>query len=148
MNSTIISIKTGATFSLAQYSTTTRVQIKHFLHSFTPTSWIAQYMLEWCSAQSRGHAQWVFHSYTLMCSGNGDVSKCYTGLSGRSRISPRRGRQLPKGAPTYDFATFSQKLHEIERIWTPGGSFWENLTKWYVGAPWGVGARHIRHWVC
>ena len=25
------------------------------------------------------------------------------------------------GAPTYDFAKISQKLHEIERIWTPGG---------------------------
>ena len=24
------------------------------------------------------------------------------------------------GAPTYHFAHFSQKLHEIERIWTPG----------------------------
>ena len=24
------------------------------------------------------------------------------------------------GAPTYDFAKFSQKLHEIERIWTRG----------------------------
>ena len=23
----------------------------------------------------------------------------------------------PRGAPTYDFAIFSQKLHEIERIW-------------------------------
>ena len=42
-------------------------------------------------------------------------------LSGGSRISPRRGRQLPGGAPTYDFAKFSQKLHEIERIWTPRG---------------------------
>ena len=34
------------------------------------------------------------------------------------------GRQLPGGgggAPTYDFAKFSQKLHEIERIWMPGG---------------------------
>ena len=41
--------------------------------------------------------------------------------SGRSRISPRRGRQLPRGAPTYDFANFSQKLHEIERIWARGG---------------------------
>ena len=41
--------------------------------------------------------------------------------SGGSRISPRRGRQLPGGTPTYDFAKFSQKLHEIERIWTPGG---------------------------
>ena len=25
------------------------------------------------------------------------------------------------GMPTYDFAKFSLKLHEIERIWTPGG---------------------------
>ena len=24
-----------------------------------------------------------------------------------------------QGAPTYDFAKISQKLHEIERIWTP-----------------------------
>ena len=39
--------------------------------------------------------------------------------SGGSRISPRWGRQLSKGGPTYDFAKFSQKLHEIERIWTP-----------------------------
>ena len=26
------------------------------------------------------------------------------------------------GAPTYDFAKFSQKLHEIEGILTPGGA--------------------------
>ena len=25
------------------------------------------------------------------------------------------------GTPTYDFAKISQKLHEIERIWAPGG---------------------------
>ena len=25
------------------------------------------------------------------------------------------------GAPTYEFVEFSQKLHEIERIWTPRG---------------------------
>ena len=38
-------------------------------------------------------------------------------------ISPGRGRQLSGGgwAPTYDFAKISQKLHEIERIWTPKG---------------------------
>ena len=43
--------------------------------------------------------------------------------SGGSRISPRRGGQLPGGgAPTYDFAKISQKLHEIERIWTRGGA--------------------------
>ena len=34
---------------------------------------------------------------------------------------PGGGANSPGGAPTYDFAKFSQKLHEIERIWTPGG---------------------------
>ena len=28
----------------------------------------------------------------------------------------------PRGAPTYDFAKISQKMHEIERIWTPRGA--------------------------
>ena len=27
-----------------------------------------------------------------------------------------------RGSPTYDFAKFSQKLHEIERIWAPWGA--------------------------
>ena len=31
------------------------------------------------------------------------------------------GTNSPGGVPTYEFAKFSQKLHEIERIWTPGG---------------------------
>ena len=35
---------------------------------------------------------------------------------------PKEGAPTPRGAPTYDFAQFSQKLHEIERIWTPGGA--------------------------
>ena len=35
---------------------------------------------------------------------------------------PRGGGANSRGgAPTYDFAKFSRKLHEIERIWTPGG---------------------------
>ena len=29
------------------------------------------------------------------------------------------GANSPGGAPTYDFAIFSQKLHEIERMWAP-----------------------------
>ena len=44
--------------------------------------------------------------------------------SGGSRISPRRGANSSgggRGAPTYDFAKCSQKLHEIEIIWTPRG---------------------------
>ena len=31
------------------------------------------------------------------------------------------GANSPGGVPTYDFAKISQKVHEIERIWTPGG---------------------------
>ena len=31
------------------------------------------------------------------------------------------GANSPGGAPTYDFAKFFQKLHEIERIWAPRG---------------------------
>ena len=35
---------------------------------------------------------------------------------------PRGGAaNSPGGVPTYNFPKFSQKLHEIERIWTPGG---------------------------
>ena len=35
---------------------------------------------------------------------------------------PEVGAPTPQGrALTYDFAKISQKLHEIERIWTPGG---------------------------
>ena len=33
----------------------------------------------------------------------------------------RGGGANPPGAPPYDFAKFSQKLYEIERIWIPGG---------------------------
>ena len=32
------------------------------------------------------------------------------------------GANTPGGVPTYDFAKISQKLHEIERIWTPRGA--------------------------
>ena len=50
-----------------------------------------------------------------------DIVKTIIQNSGGSRISPRRGRQLPRGAPTYDFDKISQKMHEIERIWAPMG---------------------------
>ena len=35
---------------------------------------------------------------------------------------PRDGGANPPGMSTYDFAKFSQKLHEIERIWIQGVS--------------------------
>ena len=28
------------------------------------------------------------------------------------------------GAPTYDFAKFSKRLHDIRKIWTEGGGGW------------------------
>ena len=35
---------------------------------------------------------------------------------------PEEGAPTPQGgAPTYEIAKFSEKLHEIERIWTPRG---------------------------
>ena len=34
---------------------------------------------------------------------------------------PEEGAPTPRGAPTYELAKFFQKLHEIERIWTPRG---------------------------
>ena len=34
--------------------------------------------------------------------------------------NPRTGGGGGGGSPTYNFAKFSQKLHEIERIWTGG----------------------------
>ena len=33
---------------------------------------------------------------------------------------PEEGAPTPWGAATYDFAIFSQKLHEIKIIWAPG----------------------------
>ena len=35
---------------------------------------------------------------------------------------PEKGAPTPGGgeAPTYNFAKFSQKMHEIERIWAEG----------------------------
>ena len=35
---------------------------------------------------------------------------------------PRGGGANSPGAPKYDVSKFSQKLHEIERIWTPRGA--------------------------
>ena len=37
------------------------------------------------------------------------------------------GANPPEEAPIYDFARVSQKLHEIERIWTGGGRI-QNFT--------------------
>ena len=62
----------------------------------------------------------LFHVETMTRLGPGNKSKG-TIPSGGSRTSPRRGRQLSRGSPTYDFANFFVKPHEIERIRTPGG---------------------------
>ena len=56
-----------------------------------------------------------------------------TACSGGSRISPSWGHQPSGGgAPTYDFAKFSPKLHEIKRIWT-GGAFKISLCRSATG---------------
>ena len=43
------------------------------------------------------------------------------------------GANSPGGASTYDFAKLSPKLHEIERIWTPGGDARQKF--YYVDPP-------------
>ena len=44
------------------------------------------------------------------------IQRRIQGFPGGGANSPGGG-----GAPTYDFAKFSRKLHEIERIWLPRG---------------------------
>ena len=64
-----------------------------------------------------------FHSVYMDCRRLRKLSKI-----GRAPVAdlgfPRGGGANSRGggAPTYDFAKFSQKLHEFERIWTPGGT--------------------------
>ena len=41
-------------------------------------------------------------------------------LQWRIQDFPKEGASTPRGVPTYNFAKFSRKLREIERIWTPG----------------------------
>ena len=49
-------------------------------------------------------------------------SKISKGDQWRIQDFPEEGAPTPQGgAPTYGFAKISQKPHEIERIWTPGG---------------------------
>ena len=72
-------------------------------------------VIQFIPTNSSGKVFYTTTSKEMYC------TECFCYYSGGSRISPRRGCQLPGGAPTYEFAKFSQKLHEIERIWTPGG---------------------------
>ena len=52
------------------------------------------------------------------CHSTEKISRCQW----RIQDFPEEGAPtLQRGAPTYDFAKFPQKLHEIERIWPPGG---------------------------
>ena len=43
-------------------------------------------------------------------------------LQWRIQDFPEEGAPTLRGAPTYDFAKFSQKLHEIEEFGPPGGA--------------------------
>ena len=72
----------------------------------------------WCtSIENRCLLRWTMLNphFSSLPNVSNRVDRKKGDTSGGSRISPRGG------APTYDFAKFSQKLHEIERIWTPGG---------------------------
>ena len=68
--------------------------------------------------QFQGHSKGNFNSITC-CH---DTLQLYTWTTVADPGFPRGGgANSPGGASTYDFAKFSQKLHEIERIWTPRG---------------------------
>ena len=96
-------------------------------HSFRPNSepWLIQYI-----KVVRPKCLGIFQSVSttvllrqLLCT---NVT-----LQWRIQDFPEEGAPTPRGgAPTYDFAKFSQKLHEIERIWAPrgGGARVQNFT--------------------
>ena len=70
------------------------------------------------SCMIRNMYMWCLTHRGTMCVGV--VHACPTSVADPG--FPRGGgANSPGGAPTYDFAKFSQKLHEIERIWTPRG---------------------------
>ena len=89
----------------------------------TPTSWKSWIrhwvvdLLSWNHSTNSFKISVMVPLYILLFNFPWMINKS----SGVSRIFLRRGRQLPRGAPTYDFAKISQKLHEFERIWTRGG---------------------------
>ena len=77
-----------------------------------------------------------------------DISPFCGGTAVSDPGFPRGGGTNPPGAPTYYFAKFSQKLHEIERIWTQEGGaaskiyclvpslHWEPYFRLVVTSPW------------
>ena len=71
---------------------------------------------------------YVLHAHT------GFPAEIIMAMQWRIQDFPEEGHQLSRGAPTYDFAKFPQKLHEIERIWTPGGGS-TRPKFYYVGPP-------------
>ena len=59
-----------------------------------------------------------FSSWTSFCQTWQHRVKC---LQWRIQDFPEEGAPTPQGAPTYNYAKISQKLHDIEIIWTPRG---------------------------
>ena len=56
---------------------------------------------------------------------------CYELLSVADPGFPRRGEPSLGRTARYDFAKFSPKLHEVERIWTPRFGGWGGRLKFY-----------------
>ena len=68
----------------------------------------------------------LYTSYTCYTK---SLARIFKNISGGSRISPRRGRQLPGGgAPTYDFAkNFPKTAWNLKNL-DPGGGRVQNFT--------------------
>ena len=100
-----------------------------FVSEFWEAHWCADHMTQWRHWRAPASARatfvklsqhliqqfgWNYHLLSLFVFA---IPKQW-----RIQDFPRGGgTNSPGWAPTYDFAKFSQKLHEIERIWDPGG---------------------------
>ena len=69
-------------------------------------------------------------------------------LQWRIQDFSEEGAPTPQGAPTYDFAIFSPKLHEIERIWALGGARpsrpLRSATALWKTVGWNIGLNFLR----
>ena len=95
---------------------------KHALRAFTIVLWAAEPARNSCCRYQR-----VFERKLCFL---------HVDISGGSRISPRRGRQLPGGRQHTILPNFPKNCMKLKEFGRPGGARAQNFTMW------------IRHWTC
>ena len=63
----------------------------------------------------------MFYQFMIICGQSADLLNRDVFFKQTSTSQPVADPGFPRGG-THDFANFPQKLHGIERIWTPGAS--------------------------